>query len=233
MTLTRTTIRRARRRLLFARWLGHAGSLIAGGLLAGAGFASFDRADAADRPLPVADSANAEVGRLVREVQEARGKLAVNQLELDRYKAIARYSALYRVPFGLASQIYDAALAEDIHPSLGFQLVKVESAFRSRARSNADALGLAQVQLKTALAYDSTLTERRLFEPETNLRIGFRILRRLLRQFDYDLELALRAYNLGPTGAVMSLVDTTEVQPGSRYAAAVMQGVKGRPTGGS
>lgn len=218
---------------MFARWLGHAGSLIAGGLLAGAGFASFDRADAANRPAPIADGASAEVTRLVRDVQATRGKLAANQLELDRYQAIARYSALYRVHFGLATQIYDAALAEDIHPSLGFQLVKVESGFRSKARSKANALGLAQVQLKTALAYDSTLTEGRLFEPATNLRIGFRILRRLLRQFDYDLELALRAYNLGPTGAVMSLVDTTDAQPGSRYAAAVMRGVKGRPAGGS
>jgi Transglycosylase SLT domain len=232
MTLTRTTIRRARRRSRIARWLGHAGSLVAGGLLAGAGFASFDQAGAADAPIPVVDSANAEVGRLMGELDQARGKLAVNQLELDRYKAVARYSTLYQVPFAMATKVYDAALAEDIHPSLGFQLVKVESGFRSRARSSANALGLTQVQLRTGLAYDSTLTERRLLDPDTNLRIGFRILHKLLRQFGYDLELALRAYNLGPTGAVLSLADTTDVQPGSRYAQAVMKGVKGRPTGG-
>jgi len=115
-------------------------------------------------------------------------------------------------------------LSELLHPSLGFQLVKVESGFKSKARSPAGALGYTQVRLRTARMFDSTLTERVLLEPETNLRTGFRILRRLLRQFDYDLELALRAYNLGPTGAVASLADTTST---SAYAKAVMEGVKG------
>ena len=224
--------RRPRRGRL-RRSLSHAGSLVAGGLLVGLGIAGFHSVDATDARSagPAADSS--EFARLSAELDAARGALALNQLEIDRLKAVGHYSSHYRVPADVAAKIYDAALAEDIHPSLGFQLVKVESGFRSRARSTANALGYTQVRLPTARMFDSTLTERRLLDPETNLRIGFRILRRLLRQFDHDLELALRAYNLGPTGAVTSLTDTAASTRAAAYAESVMRGVKGKPGGGA
>lgn len=223
----RLSARMARRRADRLRnWLGRSLLVLGWSLALVASLAMLDGLEASDPLVPDSTAAGEELARLTAELESARGELAVKQLEVERLKLVAQYSALYKVPANLAATIYDAAIAEEIHPSLGFQLVKVESGFRPRARSSADAIGLAQVQLRTARMFDSTLTERQLFQPETNLRMGFRILRRLLHQFEYDLELALRAYNLGPTGAVASLSDTAEVQPGAAYARSVMSGVR-------
>jgi soluble lytic murein transglycosylase-like protein len=223
----RLSARMARRRAgRLKRWLGRSFMVLGWSLALLASLAMLDGLQAADPVAPGPDFANEELARLTAELEAARGELTVKQLEVDRLKLIAQYSALYKVPANLSATIYDAAIAEEIHPSLGFQLVKVESRFQPRARSSANALGLAQVKLGTARMFDSTLTERELLQPETNLRMGFRVLRRLLHQFDYDLELALRAYNLGPTGAVASLSDTTETPPGADYARSVMRGVK-------
>jgi soluble lytic murein transglycosylase-like protein len=199
---------------------------LAGGLLVGAGL-GVSRGLVADRePRDAGREANAEISRLTSELTDARGRLTVTELKLDRLTAVAQYSTAYRIPANLAGRIYDAALAEGLHPSLGFQLVKVESGFRSQARSSRNALGYTQVRIKTAREIDSTISERDLLDPDTNLRIGFRILRRLLRQFDHDLDLALRAYNLGPTGAVMSLMDSTADARAAVYSGNVMKGVR-------
>ena len=212
-----------RRAGLLRRWLERGVTFLVGGLLVGAGLGA-SRFLEADRVAPATpEAANPEIGRLTEELAAARGQLAVHELKLDRLAAVWQYSAAYRVPANVAGLIYDAAIAEDIHPSLGFQLVKVESGFRANARSSFGALGYTQVRLKTARAYDSTVSERDLLNPDANLRIGFRILRKLLRQFDGDLELALRAYNLGPTGAVMSLLDSS----GSSYVDKILGKGKG------
>jgi soluble lytic murein transglycosylase-like protein len=59
-----------------------------------------------------------------------------------------------------------------------------------------------QVIPETAARYGVTddrkqTVTQKLFDPATNLRIGTRYLRDLLRLFDHDLELALAAYNAG------------------------------------
>ena len=108
-------------------------------------------------------------------------------------------SSKYQIPADLAASIYDIALSEGIDPALGFQLVKIESNFKEDARSSMGALGYTQVQMTTARFYEPELTEKELFERETNLRIGFRFLNDLLEQFDHDTHLALLAYNRGPT----------------------------------
>ena len=48
-------------------------------------------------------------------------------------------------------------------------------------------------------------TRSELMEPETNLRVGFKYLRRLIDQYDGDQELALTAFNRGP-GTVNKLL---------------------------
>ena len=111
-----------------------------------------------------------------------------------------------------------------IHPSLGFQLLKVESVFKAVAISNKGAIGYAQVRLKTARGYDPSLTEGALHDRDTNLRIGFRFLKDMLAQFDQDLQMALLAYNRGP-GRVVELMTRGE-DPSNGYAQAVMKGVK-------
>jgi len=210
--------------------LGRAILLAAGGAVFGVGQSVFERLSAERTRPPVSVGANLEISRLENLVDELKGKVEVTDLKVERLTIIGQYSAAYRIPADLAGQIYDAAVAEGLHPSLGFQLVKVESGFRRTARSHRSALGLTQVRLGTARELDSTLTERDLLVPDINLRIGFRVLRRLLKQFDNDLELALAAYNLGPTGAAMARADTAGgVTPaGTDYASKIMGGMKRR-----
>ncbi len=211
------------------RGLTHAGLLLTGGLLVGIGLSASDRL-AADRVnVRPSVEANIEIGRLNSTLDELRGRLVVSDLKIERMNAVAQYSAAYRIPADLSASIYDAALAEGLHPSLGYQLVKVESGFRSQARSSRNALGLTQVRIATAREVEPAVTERQLLLTDTNLRIGFRVLRRRLGQFNHDLELALRAYNLGPTGALASLVDTTSTQ-GADYAGRIIDGVKAKAT---
>jgi soluble lytic murein transglycosylase-like protein len=212
-------------------WIRTALMLLGAALLLGAAFSIRDvvRADAS-RPLASA-AANLQIAKLTAELDAVKGNLVVDELKLERLGKVAHYSTLYQIPHDIAARVYDAALAEGIHPSLGYQLVKVESQFKPRARSATGALGLTQVLPRTAKWYQPNISERELLDPDVNLRVGFRILKRLLAQFDHDLELALRAYNLGPTGAVLSLSDTAAAAIGAAYAHKVMRGVKGtKPT---
>jgi soluble lytic murein transglycosylase-like protein len=209
-----------------ARWLRASLVLVVTGGSLGMIFAARDVAQAAGRKPLASAAANLEIARLTAELDQVKGNLVVNELKLDRMAKVAQYSTRYQIPDNVAGRIYDAAVAEGIQPALGYQLVKVESQFRPGARSSSGALGYTQVLPATARTYDPSVTDRGLLDPDLNLRIGFRILKRLLVQFDHDLELALRAYNLGPTGAIQSLTDTATAAIGAAYAGKVMRGVK-------
>lgn len=209
--------------------LGRVLLLAMGGAVFGLGRSVFEHLSAAPAAPGASLEANHEIGRLEALVSELKGTVEVTDLKLERLTLIGQYSAAYRIPADLAGQIYDAALAEGLHPSLGFQLVKVESGFRSTAHSSRSAMGLTQVRLATARELDPSLTARDLMNAETNLRVGFRVLRRLLRRAGNDLELALSAYNLGPTGAALVRADTTRTgPPAGGYVIKVMSGMKKR-----
>lgn len=169
----------------------------------------------------------AQLQQVSRVLERAHGTLELTQFELRRAEAILGFSSQYRIPADLAGLIYDIAMREGIDPDLGFRLVKIESAFNTRAVSSAGAIGLAQVMPGTAMFYDRSITVARLMEPETNLRIGFRYLRHLLDRFDWDLRLALLAYNRGP-GRVGQLLARGE-DPSNGYASSITAGY--RPTG--
>jgi soluble lytic murein transglycosylase-like protein len=76
--------------------------------------------------------------------------------------------------------------------------VRVESEFRSRAVSSMGAVGLTQVMPSTAQILQPGIERAQLFDRDTNLRLGFRYLNEMLRQYKGDLRLALLAYNRGP-----------------------------------
>jgi soluble lytic murein transglycosylase-like protein len=201
------------------------GGLLGGAVMVGMLAAMLTGLSAANPPgIPAASAAAAEVTALRGELEDTKGRLALAEVRIDRMTAIAKYSGLYKVPADLAGAIYDIALAEGIHPSLGFQLIKVESGFKAGARSDKGAIGYAQVRLKTARGYDPSLTEGALHDRDTNLRIGFRFLKDMLAQFDQDLQMALLAYNRGP-GRVVELMIRGE-DPSNGYAQSVMKGVK-------
>jgi soluble lytic murein transglycosylase-like protein len=151
-----------------------------------------------------------------------RGELA-GRLR-SRAEAVNSYAARYGVRPELAALIYDVALQEGIEPNLGFRLVNVESGFAVRAASGANAYGLTQLQVATARFYDSNITVEQLFEPERNLRIGFRFLHDLLETYG-DVNLALLAYNRGPS-RVKDLMDAG-TNPDNGYPGVLMDGYTG------
>jgi soluble lytic murein transglycosylase-like protein len=157
-------------------------------------------------------------------VQSSAGELELTRLRLARAEAVMEYSAQYGIPANLAELIFDAASREGLDPELGFRLVKVESGFNVKARSRANAFGLAQVQLATARFYEADITTEQLLEPETNLKIGFRYLRYLMENYE-DINLALLAYNRGPS-RIKDLIEAGR-DPDNGYPSVLMEGYSG------
>lgn len=90
-------------------------------------------------------------------------------------------------------ELIDAvASAHGVDPSLVHAVVKAESNYHPRARSQAGARGLMQVMPGTAAEFGI----RNLFDPRGNLEAGVQYLKSLLTQF--SLSHAIAAYNAGP-----------------------------------
>lgn len=83
----------------------------------------------------------------------------------------------------------------NLDDSLIRAVIKVESDYNPNAQSTKGARGLMQLIPETAR--DMNVLDA--FNPEQNIRGGSRYLRLMLDQFDDDLELALAAYNAGPS----------------------------------
>jgi soluble lytic murein transglycosylase-like protein len=169
------------------------------------------------------------LGAFRERLDPVRGEIELRSLERERVNGILNLASRFTVPVPLATSIFDAAEAEGLEPELAFRLVKVESNFNPRARSSADALGLAQVQLATARHYDPRITEAQLLDADRNLRIGFRYLRDLTVRYRNDLRMALLAYNVGPSR--LNEILEGGRQPTGRYAARVLDGYTYRPRG--
>jgi hypothetical protein len=165
-----------------------------------------------------------QMGSLSEQLEAARGETVVIKLQLERANVIMANSTRYQIPSDLSASIYDIALSEGIDPALGYQLVKIESGFKSTARSRMDAFGYTQLQVATARFYQPGVTQRDLYDRDTNLRIGFRFLNDLLERFNYDVHLALLAYNRGP--ARVNDILAKGGNPANGYSDAVLKGFK-------
>jgi soluble lytic murein transglycosylase-like protein len=164
------------------------------------------------------------LGSLNEQLEAARGEAVVVKLQLERARAVMDNSTRYQIPADLSAAIYDIALSEGIDPSLGYQLVKIESQFNRKAQSPMKAFGYTQLQLATAKFYQPGIKEKDLYDRDTNLRLGFRFLNELLARFNYDVHLALLAYNRGP-----ARVDEILAQggnPANGYSDAVLKGYR-------
>lgn len=169
-----------------------------------------------------------ESRRLNDELGEARGELELTRNQLDRANKIIAYSGKYRIGADLASSIYDVAMAEGIEPDLGFRLVRLESEFNERAISPVGAVGLTQVMPATAAYFVKGATREKLYDRETNLRVGFRYLRTLIREYKGNLKIALLVYNRGPAAVDAAL--GMGLDPANGYDRIVMKGYHGRGT---
>lgn len=155
-------------------------------------------------------------------------KDTVHRESLSRWHRIYTYSTQYRIKADLARRIYDASVTAGIEPELGFRLVRVESVFDPRAQSPVGAIGLTQLMLGTARVFEPGVTREQLMDPDVNLRIGFKYLRTLIREYKGDLRLALLVYNRGPA-AVQSAI-SMGVSPANGYESLMLRGYRGRGT---
>jgi soluble lytic murein transglycosylase-like protein len=86
-----------------------------------------------------------------------------------------------------------AAKVNTLQPALVRAVIVVESGFNPRALSKKGAVGLMQLNPKTAKRYGV----KDIYDPEQNIRAGAHYLKDLLARFGSNLELALAAYNAG------------------------------------
>jgi soluble lytic murein transglycosylase-like protein len=171
-------------------------------------------------PEALAGSPAARLRALEAALRAREGELNNSQLAAERLRQIMAHSTRYRIPADLATAIFDIATAEGIDPPLAFALVRVESHFVSNAVSAAGAVGLTQVLPSTAGELEPGVAYVQLLDRDTNLRIGFRYLRKLLDQYDGDTRTALLAYNRGPTR--VDAIRSRGQDPGNGYARDVM-----------
>lgn len=143
-------------------------------------------------------SSDARLRSLAAKLEAREGELELQRTQIERLERIQRNSARYGIRADLAAAIDDIALAENVDPRIAFELVRVESRFNPRAVSPVGAVGLTQLMPATARHLKPGITRAQLFDPETNLRLGFRFYRYLLNYYGGDVRLALHAYNRGP-----------------------------------
>ena len=184
-------------------------------------------AEAAPVPLRSAFRVDLSTDRtLGAQVEAARGELELVRTQLERSNRVIGYSTQYGINAGLASNIVDVAAAEGIDPELAFRLVKLESDFNVHATSPVGALGLTQVMPSTARFYQKGITAQKLYDPNTNLRIGFRYLRGLVTEYHGDMRTALLVYNRGPVAVAKSRAEGNS--PSNGYDRILTKGYKGR-----
>ena len=125
---------------------------------------------------------------------------AIPQLEARRIADIPydAWRAAFPLPYEL--NLRSEAARNQLDPMLVAGLIRQESAFESKAMSHAGAIGLMQVEPKTALKVARQLKVRyartRLTDPGYNLQLGSRYLANLIQSFGTP-EAALAAYNAG------------------------------------
>lgn len=158
-------------------------------------------------------------------LDSTKGELALVRAQLERAEKVIGYSSRYDIGADLAGIIVDVASAEGIDPELAFRLVKLESDFNVRATSPVGAIGLTQVMPATAKYYVKGITREKLYDPHTNLRIGFRYLRGLVKEYDGDVKLALLVYNRGPVAVAKSRAQGDN--PSNGYDRIVTRGYSG------
>ncbi len=147
---------------------------------------------------------------------------AAGRLAAAHEAAVLSYAVRYGITLDLAAAIERTAITEGIDPDLAFRLVRVESDFRERALSSAGARGLTQLMPATADALQPGISTEEIFDRDTNLRLGFRYLRWLLRVYDGDITEALHAYNRGP--GTVARIRAAGGDPANGYAERVLRG---------
>jgi soluble lytic murein transglycosylase-like protein len=186
------------------------------------------------------DTANAEVTpessgfsfglgssrELRQQLDSTKGEMDLLRARYERADKIIHYSSRFAIPANLAAHVLDAAAAEGIDPELAFRLVKLESEFNPRATSPVGAVGLTQLMVETAKFFQPGITREKLYDPPTNLRIGFRYLRTLIDEYKGNAKLALLVYNRGEVAVKAAL--NAGLDPSNGYDRVLTKDYKGK-----
>ena len=89
--------------------------------------------------------------------------------------------------------VIKAANRHEVDPAMIMAIIMAESSYNPKAISKKGAKGLMQLMPTTA----RSLGVKDSFNPEHNINAGVRYYKKLLNQFDGNVELALAAYNAG------------------------------------
>jgi soluble lytic murein transglycosylase-like protein len=137
--------------------------------------------------------------------RDAGGNLVLSDHPKDStqratYAVAGTTGELRTTRIGKRTTAYDSIIDEHatqhgVRSDLVRAVIQAESAFNPMARSVKGAMGLMQLMPATAVAYGVANA----YDPAENIRAGVAYLRGLLDRYSQNEELALAAYNAGPT----------------------------------
>jgi soluble lytic murein transglycosylase len=124
----------------------------------------------------------------------------------------------YLFPLPYRADLTQTARDRGLDPWLVAGLIRQESEFNPGALSRANAYGMMQVRPGTGREFArrngiQRFSNRMLFQPSINLRLGTSILRSMLDRNSGNLEQTLAAYNAGPARAASWLMRNTYREP--------------------
>jgi soluble lytic murein transglycosylase len=119
-----------------------------------------------------------------------------------RYSDLPRafWELLFPLPYW--KDLHHQAVANKLDPYLVAALIRQESEFNPGAVSRARAYGLMQLLARTGRKEASSVrmrhySTRKLMQPRINIRLGTSYFRKMVTQYDGQVEYALAAYNAG------------------------------------
>ena len=216
----------ARRRKRLKRILYAAAAVAVASLALAARHPGTANAEVASRSSGFSFGLGGGARELREQLDSTKGEMDLLRARYERADRIIQFSSRFSIPANLAAHILDASMAEGIDPELAFRLVRLESDFNPRATSHVGAIGLTQMMLPTARYYERGITREKLYDPTTNLRIGFRYLRGLIGQYHGDAKLALLVYNRGEVAVNNAL--HAGLDPSNGYDRILTKGYKGK-----
>jgi soluble lytic murein transglycosylase-like protein len=144
---------------------------------------------------------NKKISVLDRSI-DSKGKRLAN---IKRVREVISSTTSESVPIleltSMAASVVDYSEEYDIPIPLVLAVIKRESNFNKKAVSKANAQGLMQLLPETAAEVANDVNKRHysLFNIKNNIQFGTFYLRKMLDTFNGEEELAIRAYNCGPT----------------------------------